>query len=85
MRRREVASAEGVVVLLLAVVGQRLASQLAAGDAAAIGERRQKQGVDRRQLLEAVEQLVGALIHERHGPHLDADHRPIGCLPAATD
>jgi len=35
MRRREVASAESVVVLLLAVVGQRLASQLAAGSTSA--------------------------------------------------
>src|SRR2546430_10220221 len=43
MRRREVAAAEGVVVLLPAVVRQRLAPQLAARDAAAIRERRDEQ------------------------------------------
>src|SRR5204862_6140987 len=85
MRRREVAAAEGVVVLLPAVVRQRLAPQLAAGDAAAIGERGYEQGVDRRQLLEPVEHSVRAFVHERHGPYLDADHRPIGRGPAATN
>src|SRR2546423_5415541 len=83
MRRREVAAAEAVVVLLPAVVRQRLAPQLAARDAAAISERGHEQRIYRRHLLEPVEHSVRALVHERHGPHLDADHRPIGGLRAA--
>src|SRR2546430_9592355 len=83
VRRREVAAAEGVVVLLPAVVRQRLAPRLAARDAAAIRERRDEQRVDSRPLLEAVEHPVRAFVHERHGPHLDADHRPIRRAPAA--
>src|SRR2546423_15605411 len=47
MRRREVAAAEAVVVLLPAVVRQRLAPQLAARDAAAISERGHEQRIYR--------------------------------------
>src|SRR2546425_8011408 len=75
MGRCEVAAAEIVVVLLLAVVWERLAAQLPAGDAATVSERGEKQCVDRGQLLEPVEHPVGAFVHERHGAYLNTDHR----------
>ena len=85
VRRGKVAAAEIIVVDLRTVVRQRLPPRLAPRDAPAVGKRRHEQRVDRRQLLEAVEHAVGAFIHERHGPYLDADHRPIGRLPGATN
>ena len=64
MRRRKVAAAELVVVFLLAVIRERLAAELAAADAATIGERGEKQRVDRGHVLESIQHLVGAFVHE---------------------
>ena len=75
MRRRELAAVEVVVVLLLAVVGQRAAARLPSADAAAVGERREEDRVDRRETLEVVEHALGAFVDERHRAGLDADHR----------
>jgi len=81
MGRREVAAAKTVVVFLFAVIRQRLAAQLPAADTATVGERGEKQRVDRRHFLEAVEHRVGAFVDERHGPHLNPDHRRIRAPP----
>src|SRR3989442_8194081 len=81
MGRREVATAKIVVVFLLAVIGERLATQLPAGDAATVGERGEEERVDRGHLLESVQHLVGAFVHERHGSHLNPDHRRLRPCP----
>jgi hypothetical protein len=56
------------------MVGQGLPGHLAAGDAAAVGEGRKKERVDRSPLLQDVEDLRRAFIDERHRPHLHPDH-----------
>ena len=62
MHRAVVAAVIVQVVFLLAMVRQRLAGHLASRDAATVSERRQKQGIDRRPLLENIQHLPGALI-----------------------
>ena len=74
MRCRVVAAVERVlVVLLLAVVGQRLAGDLPSGDAATVGERGEIDRVDLPALLQDVEHLLDAFIDERHGADLNPD------------
>src|SRR5450432_3088085 len=69
------AALEGArIVFLLAVIGQGLAGDLAAGDAAAVGEGGDEEGVDGSVLLELVEDLFDAFIDEGYGTHLDANH-----------
>ncbi len=74
----EGAAAEGGrIVLLLAVIGQGLAGDLASGDAAAIGEGRDEEGVDGGAALEDVEHLFHAFVDEGDSADLDADHLAI--------
>ncbi len=69
------AAEEGVgVVLLLAVVGKGLAWHLASGDAAAVGEGGDEEGVYPGALFAVVEYLFDAFIEEGDGADLDADH-----------
>ena len=56
-----------------AVVRERLARDLAAGQAPPVGERRQVDRVDPTSLLEDVEHLLHPFVDERDGAHLDAD------------
>src|SRR2546427_817734 len=83
MGRRKVAATKVVVVFLLAVIGERLATQLPAADAATVGKRGEEECVDPGHLLEAVQHLVGAFVHERHGSYLNPDHRRLGGCRAA--
>ena len=55
----------GGVVFLAAVIGQRLAGSLAAGDAAAVGEGGDEERIDIGVALEFIERLIDALIEER--------------------
>src|SRR5262249_47950559 len=54
-------------------VGERVTRDLPAGDAPAVGEDRQEERIDVGPLLYGVEHRLDALVHERHGPDLDAD------------
>src|SRR2546428_9511819 len=83
MGRRKVAATKVVVVFLLAVIGERLATQLPAADAATVGKRGEEECVDPGHLLEAVQHLVGALVDERYGSYLNPDHRRLGGCRAA--
>jgi hypothetical protein len=74
VRRGEVAAVKLEIVLLLAVIGQRLAGNLPSRDAAAVCENRQEESIDGCPLLEDVEHLFRAFINERNSTHLDADH-----------
>src|SRR5205823_4171767 len=64
---------EGLIGGLYAVVRERLARDLAAGQATPVGERRQVDRVDPTTLLEGVEHLLDPFVDERDGTHLDAD------------
>ena len=74
MRRGEVSAVKIEVVLLLAVIGQRLARNLSSGDAATVGEYRKKQRIHAGAFLKHIEDFLGAFIHKRNCSHLDADH-----------
>ena len=74
VRRCEIPAVKIEVVFLLAVIGQRLAGNLPAGDAAAVREDGEEKRVDRASLLQSVEDLLGAFIDERNGADLNADH-----------
>ena len=78
MRGGEVPAAKIVVVRLRSVVRQRAAPRLPAGDAASVGERGHEQRVHAAHFLHALDHLRRALVHERHGPDLDADGRRRG-------
>ena len=68
-----ISAGEGAgVVLLLAVVGEGLAGDLATGDAAAVGEGSEEKSVDVGILLEVVEDFFCAFIDEGDGAYLDA-------------
>ena len=80
------AAFEGVgIVGLLAVIGQRLSRHLAAGDAAAVSEGGDEEGVDGGVLLEFVQHLFHAFIDEGDGAHLNADHLGVAAAGAAAD
>ena len=74
VNRGEGAAVETGVVLLLAMIGQRLAGDLAASDAATVGEGCEEQRIDASEFLEVVENRLDAFIDERDGSYLDADH-----------
>src|SRR5258708_21625028 len=64
MRGGEVPAMIIEVVLLLAMVGQRLAWNLSSGDPSTIGEYRKKQGIHAGALLKHVQNLLRAFIHK---------------------
>ena len=69
-----ISAGEGAgVVLLLAVVGEGLAGDLATGDAAAVGKGGEEESVDVGILLEVVEDFFCSFIDEGDGAYLDAD------------
>src|SRR5262249_29107675 len=74
MRRGVVAAMKIEVVFLLAMVGQRTIPDLAPGDASAISECRQENGVYGAFFLQDIEDFFRAFIDERNSTHLDADH-----------
>src|SRR5207253_1453313 len=73
VRRRVIAAVEVVVVILDAVIGKWIGTQLAADYAVTVGEGGEEQGVDIRPFLEDIEHLLHAFIEERDGADLNAD------------
>ena len=67
------------IVLLLAVIGQGLSRDLAAGDAAAVGEGGDEQRVDGALRLQDVEHRLDALVDEGDGADLNTDHAVFVC------
>src|SRR5665213_4301018 len=63
-----------IVILLLAVVGQRPALDLPTASSAVISERGEEQSVHLPTLLQNVEYLVHALVDERDSAALNSDH-----------
>src|SRR5215470_2074156 len=61
------------IVFLLAVIRQRLAGNLPAGDASAITETRNKQGADTRISLKAIQNGLNTFVDEGYGSHLNAN------------
>ena len=82
MNAGEGAAAKVGVVFLLAMIRQRLARHLPSRNSPPVCERRNKEGVDRPQLLEVIQHLLHAFIDERYGAHLDTDH-PLRGLASA--
>ena len=74
MRRGEVSTVKVQVVLLLAMVGQRLTGNLASRNSAAVGEHCEKQGIYRATFLKHIQHLFRSFIHKGNRAHLDADH-----------
>ena len=68
------------VVLLLAVVRQRLPGHLSARDSAAVGKRRQEESIDRRRMLQDIEHLLDAFVSEGDRADLNADCPARRCL-----
>ena len=74
MRGGEVPAVEIEIVLLLAVIGQRLARNLPSRNPATVGEYSKKQGIHAAAFLKHIQNFLGAFIHKRNCSHLDADH-----------
>ena len=74
MRGGEVSAVKIEIVFLLAVIRQRLARYLPSGDAAPIGEYREKQRIHAATFLKDVKDFLGTFIHKRNRSNLDADH-----------
>ena len=74
VRRGVIAAVEEFHVRFLRpMVGKGMAWNLPPSQASTVGEGRQKEGVCAGALLEDVERLAGAFVHERDGANLDAD------------
>ena len=74
MRGGKVAAVIIEIVLLLAVIGQRVPWNLPSGDASTVGEYRKKQRIHAGAFLKHIQHFLGAFIHKRNRSHLDADH-----------
>src|SRR5215472_5616245 len=73
VRAGEVAAVEISVVLLPAMIGQRLSGNLPAGDAPPIGKSGDKQSVNVSVMLKAVQHRLDAFVNEGDGTNLNAD------------
>src|SRR3954447_5551275 len=74
MRPSEVATVKVQIVFLFAMIGQRLARNLSSGDAPAIGEYREEQGIHAGAFLKDIQHFLDTLIDEGNRADLDADH-----------
>src|ERR1043165_3342358 len=74
MRSGEVSAVKIEIVLLLAMIGQWLARNLSSGDAATIGENREKQCIHAGTFLKHIENFLRAFIDKGNCSDLDADH-----------
>jgi hypothetical protein len=61
------------IVLLLAVIGQRLARNLASGDTSTVGEYCEKEGIPAGTHLKLIKDRFGTFIHKRNCSDLDGD------------
>ena len=83
MRGGEVSAVIVQVVNLFAVVGQWIAGNLSAGNAATVSEHGKKERIYAAAFLKDVEHLFGGLIHEGNRSYLNANHffaRRNGCV-----
>src|SRR2546421_1415836 len=72
------ASERSFIGLLLAMVRKRLAGNLPSTQAASVGKGGQENSINRAALLQDVNDLLGALVHERNGADLDSERLPFG-------
>src|SRR5262249_48949545 len=74
MSSGEVAAMKVGVILLLAMIRQRLTGNLAAGNATSVSEGGEEERVDAGVMLKAVKHRSDTFINERNRAHLNADH-----------
>jgi hypothetical protein len=74
MREGEIPTVKIEIVLLLAVIGRRLASNLSSGDTSTVGEYCKKEGIHAGTFLKHIEDSLGTFIHKRNCSDLDSDH-----------
>jgi hypothetical protein len=74
MRGGEIPHVKIEIVLLLAVIGQRLAWNLSAGDTSTVGEYCKKEGIHAGTLLQHIEDSLASFIHKRNCSDLHTDH-----------
>src|SRR5215467_1877074 len=74
MRCSEVPAAKIDVVLLLAVIGQRLSRNLSAGVTPLVGEYREEQGIHAGTLLKHIKDSFSPFVDKRNCSHLNANH-----------
>jgi hypothetical protein len=73
MRSGEIAAVEIEVVLLLTVIGKRLAWDLSSSNTSTVGEYRKKQRIHAGTFLKHIKDFLGAFIDKGNGSDLDAD------------
>ena len=74
MRSGEVPAVKIEIVLLLAMIGQRLARDLSSGDTSTVGEYCKKEGIHAGTFLKNIQNFLGTFIHKGDCADLDADH-----------
>src|SRR5215469_831524 len=74
MRCSEVPTAKIEIVLLLAVIGQRLARNLSSGDTPPVGEYREEQRIHAGTLLKHIKDSFSPFVYKRNCSHLNANH-----------
>jgi hypothetical protein len=74
MRRGEISTVKIEVVLLLAVIGKRLAGNLPSSNTSTVGEYRKKKRIHAGSFLEHIKNFLGTFIGKRNCSDLDADH-----------
>jgi hypothetical protein len=74
MRGGEIPAVKIEIVLLLAVIGRRLAWNLSSGDTSTVGEYCKKMGTHAGTFLKHIEDFPGTFIHKRSCSDLDTDH-----------
>jgi hypothetical protein len=74
MRSREVAAVKVEIVLLPAMIGQRLAGDLSSGNASTVGKPGKKERIHAGALLKHIQDSLGAFINKRNCSDLDAGH-----------
>src|SRR5579864_2632281 len=74
MRRSEVSTVKTEVVLLLAVIGQRLTRNLSSGDPSPVSEYRKEKGIHAATLLKHIQDFLGTFIYKRNCSDLYTDH-----------
>src|SRR5690348_13195799 len=81
VRAGKIAAVEFRIVFLLAMIRQRLTGNLPAGNAAAISETRDEQGVNAGILLKPIQSWLNTFVDKRYGSHLDTDCSAGDLLP----
>src|SRR5215469_12139662 len=74
MRCGEIPAVKIEVILLLAVIGQRLARNLSSGYTSPVGEYREEQGIHAGTLLKHIQDSFSPFVDKRNCSHLNANH-----------